>query len=440
MSLWPVSGFSSTNKEKLPRPPETPEPETPEPATSEPPAEAGTAGRVRQAASPDSPPAVLHDLARDPDIIVRAAVAINSACGHEIDRMLAGDQDERVRALLGSRIARLLPGLDGDEHDNATRHVHTMLAALARDHATRVRAAIAHEIKSMIAAPHDLVLLLARDAAIEVSDPIVRLSPVLTDADLLALLATPPHPSAVESIASRPRLSAAVADAIAKHANAPAIRALLANPSASIKEATLDALVGRAAHHTEWHAPLVYRPHLSVRAVRALSQFIATDLLRVLAARIDLDQASRDAVCARVVAASARERDDESRVAELEQLRAINELTEDLLLETARAGDVRRLASLLAVASGVSLRTVDRVVSLRNAKALVSLTWRGGFSMRAGTAAQNVLGQLSPGRILLPTAEGGFPLSEDEMEWQIELMAEIRPDCDDEGVTWSGAA
>ena len=153
--------------------------------------------------------------------------------------------------------------------------------ALARDHATRVRAAIAHEIKAMIAAPHDLVLLLARDAAIEVSDPIVRLSPVLTDADLLALLATPPHPSAAELIASRPRVGAAVADAIAKHADAPAVRALLANPSACIKEATLDALVGRAAHHLEWHVPLVYRPYLSVKAVRALSQFVATDLLRI---------------------------------------------------------------------------------------------------------------------------------------------------------------
>ena len=420
MSLWPASGSSATNMNAKPPPTETPEP-APEPADK-----AITASRVRQAVSPDSPPAVLQELARDPDIIVRAAVAINAACGHEIDTMLARDEDERVRALLGSRIARLLPGLDGDEQDNAARHVHTLLAALARDHATRVRAAIAYEIRAMIAAPHDLVLLLARDAAFEVSDPIVRLSPVLTDSDLLALLATPPHPNAAESIASRPRVSAAVADAIAKHADAPAIRALLANPSACIKEATLDALVGRAALHTEWHAPLVHRPHLSAKAIRALSQFIATDLLRVLSPRMDLGLAKLDEVCQRVITRPA-DRDDDATVAEGERLKTANGLTENLLLETARAGDVRRLASLLAVASGVSLRTVDRIVGLRSAKALVSLAWRAGFSMRAGTVAQNVLGQLGPGRILPPTEDGGFPLSDDEMEWQIELMLNSCP-------------
>lgn len=143
MSLSPVSGLSSKSKDAMP---------PPLVQACAPASEAGTASRVRQAVSPDSPPSVLHELARDPDIIVRAAVAINGACGHEIDTMLASDEDERIRALLGSRIARLLPGLDGDEHDNATRHVHTMLAALARDHATRVRAAVAHEIKAMIAA------------------------------------------------------------------------------------------------------------------------------------------------------------------------------------------------------------------------------------------------------------------------------------------------
>lgn len=426
MSFWPGTGIGSTQND------------TPPPLeTRRAPAEASTAGRVRRAVSPNSSPAVLRELARDPDIVVRAAVAINGACGPDVDTMLASDEDERVRALLGSRIARLLPGLDGDEHDKATRHVHTMLAALARDHATRVRAAIAQEIKAMVAAPHDLVLLLARDAAIEVSDPIIRLSPVLTDADLLALLATPPYPSAAESIATRPRLSAAVADAIADHAEAPAIRALLANPSACIQEATLDALVGRAAHHAEWHAPLVHRPCLSAQAVRALSQFIAADLLKVLQARSGLEPAKLDAVYQRV-AADPPDADESRMIAQSEQLKVTSGLTEDVLLEAARSGDVRRLASLLAVASGVSLRTVDRVVGLRSAKAIISLAWRGGFSMRAGTVAQAVLGQLGPGSILLPTAEGGFPLSAEEMEWQIELMSEAGPDLDGEGVTWSG--
>ncbi len=224
---------------------------------SGPPNPAISVERVRQAARSDSSPESLRQLAQDPDIIVRAALAINVACSPEIDGILVGDADDRVRALLSCRIARLLPTLTDDVQSIAAEHVRSILAILARDQATRVRAAIADEIKTMDIAPRELVLLLAQDEVAEVSAPILRLSPVLTDADLLNLLATPSFPASAQSIANRPRLSAAVADAIVAHADAPAIRTLLANQSACIQEATLDALVGRAPNHVDWHEPLV---------------------------------------------------------------------------------------------------------------------------------------------------------------------------------------
>ena len=54
-------------------------------------------------------------LAADPDVLVRAAVAINRGCAPDVDRILAEDGDERVRALLAGRIARLLPELRRDD-------------------------------------------------------------------------------------------------------------------------------------------------------------------------------------------------------------------------------------------------------------------------------------------------------------------------------------
>lgn len=382
------------------------------------------ASRVRQAVRPDSPAETLRELAQDADVLVRAAVATNGGCGPEIDAILAADQDDRVRALLGCRIARLLPDLDGSGHHTAAEHVVKTLAALARDQANRVRAAIAEEIKSMDTAPHDLVMLLARDEAAEVSDPVLRLSPVLTDIDLLKLIATPPTGRAAEQIASRSQLSTAVADAIVAHADAPAIRTLLANQSACIQEATLDALVGRAPHHNDWHAPLVRRPNLSATAVRALSEFIATDLLRILATRIDLDPVKLETVRQRL-ALENHSGNDEPLLLDAQRLKERGKLTEDLLLEAAKIGHARRVAILLAVAAGVSLRAIDRVIELRSAKALVSLAWRAGFSMRAGTAVQSSLGDFSPDHLLTPTVSGGFPLSSEEMEWQMELMEAI---------------
>ncbi len=385
-----------------------------------------TAARVRMAVSGTAGLANLHALSTDRDVLVRAAVAINKACAPEVDRFLTQDGDERVRALLAGRLARLLPDLSGDEVSSAAAHVHETLFVLVRDEAVRVRVAVAEAVKAMPEAPHALVLQLAQDPAFTVSDPVVRLSPVLTDNDLLALLATPPHPSMAESIASREGVSAVVADAIATHADVPAVRVLLANQSACIQEATLDALVSQAAHHTEWHAPLVRRPSLSTQSARALSTLISTELLAFLAQRADLDPSLsaelQERVAVRIDALRPQSSGDEELLASLRRLKSGGTLPESALVDAARAGDHRRVAAILAVASGVTLQAVDRVSGLRNAKTLISLAWKGGFGMRAGVIAQAVLGQIAPSSMLAPSTNGGFPLSPEEMQWQIEVL------------------
>jgi len=385
-----------------------------------------SAARVRRAASGQTSPGELRELTADPDILVRAAVAINRSCAPEVEAKLARDQDERVRALLGGRIARLLPDLAGPDTAHATAHALATLIALAQDEAVRVRAAIADAVKEMPEAPRELILRLANDPKLEVSDPVLRLSPVLTDADLLALVATPPNPCAAVAIAARPGLSASITDAIAAHACAPAIEAMLANGSASIKEATLDALIERAPSHEHWHGPLVRRPALSNAAARALSSFVAAQYLEVLAQRTDLDPAAiqfiRQQLAARLNEGGCGEMDDRALIIQFLRLKKGDDLSEAVLLRAARAGEVRRIAAILSVACEVALSAIDRAVALRSSKAMVSLAWRAGFSMQAAMAVQAVLGQLGSANTLGPARDGGFPLSEDEMRWQLELL------------------
>jgi hypothetical protein len=380
------------------------------------------AERVRQAARQDCSPVMLLKLARDPEIIVRATVALNERCAPEVDILLTSDGDERVRALLGGRIARLLPNIAVADQTAAANHVHATLTTLASDQALRVRAAIAEQIATMDSAPRDLVLHLARDSAAEVSDQMIRLSPVLSDTDLLSILVTPPASTTAKSIASRRKLSAVVADAIVRHADAPTIRALLSNASACIRESTLDALVGRAPNHIDWHAPLVQRPGLSLYAVRALSEFIASDLLRILAMRVDLDASKLDIVRQRLAARTTDA--DENYITKAHQLMVSGLLTESSLQEAADEGDARLLLALLATSSRVSLQTIDRILELRSAKGLVSLVWRSGFSMGIAVTIQRQMSQFGPDMVIYATESGDFPLSVGEMGWQIELMGE----------------
>lgn len=387
------------------------------------------AGRVKLGSSAHTPAHVLAQLAQDPAVTVRAAVAMNPACPPHIDQAISQDGDERVRILLARKLAQLAPSLSGTEHAQACGQMRATLAALAADAALRVRVVIADCVKAMPDAPRELILKLARDTALAVCDPVVRLSPLLTDADLLALLATPPHPAIASSVASRPGLSSAVADAVAAQADSMAIRALLCNHSATIQEATLDALIEQAAPHPDWHAPLVRRPLLTPRAMEALSGFVAAQLIEALLQRADLDPAAvadlrRRMTAALRPAAPLPVDGEEALLASLRQLDAAGALNEAALIDAARAGDLRRVAAALSVASGLTLAAVDRAASLRNARGLISLAWKAGFSMRAAMVAQAALGRLGPGAIIPAGPGGAFPLTDDEMQWQLEVLAQ----------------
>jgi hypothetical protein len=164
--------------------------------------------------------------------------------------------------------------------------------------------------------------------------------------------------------------------------------------------------------------------------VRALSQIVTTHLLRALAERVDLDRETaaelRQRLTDRLQPRSAAEVPDplpgiEEVIAEARALSRADLLNERRVLDTVAQGDVRRASAMLAVAAGVELSIVEKAAHLRNAKALVALVWRAGFTMRLGTSLQTLLG-LGPDQSLRANLSGGFPLGPDEMRWQIDCL------------------
>jgi uncharacterized protein (DUF2336 family) len=293
----------------------------------------------------------------------------------------------------------------------------------------RVRAAIADVVKDMQAAPRALILRLAADTALPVAEPVLRLSPILTQADLLALLAAPPCQVTAIAIARRPGLPAVVADRIAAMADTEAVEALLANPTAAIREATLDALIAEAASHPAWHGPLVRRPRLTARAAAALSEIVATCLLEEFAARADLAPAIqadlRERLTARLMPPPAEPAapGPADALAEARHVAAEGRLGEATVMDAVQRGEVRLATALLAVAAGVDPRVVERAASLRSAKGLVSLVWKAGFGMRVAGPLQTLLARLAPEAVLRAAPGGDFPLTSEEMRWQIEFLS-----------------
>jgi uncharacterized protein (DUF2336 family) len=376
----------------------------------------GEAARVRLGAHPDTAPDVLQALASDVSVTVRASLALNSATPAVTNAKLAGDVDGRVRALVARKLALLVPALSVSAQTRLRQQTLDTLTALAEDEAVRVRAAIADVLKDLPEAPRAIILRLAKDAEMMVSEPVIRFSPLLTSDDLVALVAAAPSRGAGVAVARRPAIDSAVSDALASGGTDDAVLALLMNGSAQIREATLDALVERSVEHPDWHDPLVRRPVLSAPSVKLLSRIVADHLLEVLAARSDLDPALAADLRARVRARLQGTPETKAPIANP------TPPTEADLLTAARDGDARKAAVMLAAAADVPLPAVRRAATLRSAKGLVSLAWKAGFTMQAGYAMQVLLAGLSPGAALKSGPGNSFPLSVQEMNWQVNFL------------------
>ena len=392
------------------------------------------AARVRLSAGTATKADVLSRLANDTSVTVRAALALNTAAPPHANEVLAADSDERVRFLLARKLTALVPGLSAAEHDRLHKETWDTLKALVADEAGRVRAVIAAAVKELPDAPRDLIRRLAHDTEPAVFEPVIRLSPMLTTEDLVALVMMAPAAGTVLAVARRAELAPAVSDAIAATADDAAIRALLANPAAQIREATLDVLVARSIDHPDWHAPLVRRPSLPPRSAKMLSELVATHLLAELAARADLAPPLAEELRRRVAGRLAADVPepaapmDQTAAEALTLAREVamqGELGEETLLAAARRGEVRYAAALLAVAAGTPISVVDRASSLRSAKALVSLVWKAGFTMRVAVALQTLLARLAPEVVLTAGPSGGFPLAVEEMRWQLDFLGRM---------------
>ena len=246
--------------------------------------------RRKLAARTDIQPEILYYLADDPEPEVRRAIAANRTTPPQADMVLARDGDDLVRCDLAQKIARLAPELSPDEHNRVSEMVAEVLETLARDQLPRVRRILAEELKDADNVPLSVVRRLACDDDAEVAAPVLEFSPLLNDDVLLEIIASRPVQGALSAISRRSGLGMEVADAIVGADDEEAIAALLSNSSAQIREETLDSLVDRAEGTVSWHAPLVRRPSLSLRAVKRLSEFVAETLIIELTERNDIDE------------------------------------------------------------------------------------------------------------------------------------------------------
>ncbi len=379
--------------------------------------------RADLASRPDVRPEILYYLAEDPSPEVRRRIAVNLRTPAKANLLLTQDSDEVVRCQLAAKVARLVPQLDEQDKEQARAAIVRTLELLARDQTRRVRQILAEALQDLADAPPSVVQRLARDSEEMVACPVLEFSPLLSDQDLLEIIAEGCPSANLSAISRRRELGPSVADAVVATDDRPGIAALLANHSAQIREETLDRLVTRAEVVTAWQEPLVERPRLSPGTIRRLAVFVADHLLNRLQSREDLDPET-----ARRVADEVHRRLDgepppcaaADEAGEMPRDQA-GPLDDEALLRALARGDRESVRQGLTQ-TGLSAALVERILSSGSAKAITALAWKAGFGMRVATQLQLRMGGIPPAEALSPRRGGGYALAPQEMAWQLEFF------------------
>jgi uncharacterized protein (DUF2336 family) len=375
----------------------------------------------------DAKPEMLYYLAERGNPAVRRKVAANPLAPAAANRLLADDADNNVRAELAQKIGRLLPDLMASERERVCELTIETLRRLAEDQLVRVRKILASEIKSHPCVPKDVVLRLASDVDETVSVAILEYSPLLSDADLLEIVASARAQSVLAAVARRRGVDEKISELIVASLDVAAVAALLANPNATIRESTMGKIIDHAQSVQAWHGPLVTRSDLSLRALRRIAGFVGVSLLRELSQRHGLDEETVQHLkrCLRLRLEhddeTAETKEDRARIAVL-AARDRGALDETYVEEAVEAGQRDIVIESLVLLAQAPRPAIEKIFSSRGAKAITAIVWKAGLTMRIAFKIQTMLLKLHADELLPGRAGVAFPLAEDEMRWHLSYF------------------
>lgn len=393
----------------------------------------GARARRKLAGRTDALPEILYFLAEDRTPAVRRAASGNPSTPAQADLLLARDSDDEVRSALAGKIATLVPGLCRKAVGRLEKITCETIGVLARDELPRVRTIMAEALAEVTGSPPPEIMkaihMLAADDVIAVAGPVLERSALLTDADLLGIIANGPPAGALSVIARRNCAGESLTEQIAEKGDVDAVAALLANKSAQIREETLDRLVERAPPIEAWHEPLVRRPKLSSRSALSIAGFVAHSLLEALRRRKDLDPETAGAIAEKVAKRLKSEAGEKGNAEKEEpagdravRLQKEGKLTIEMVTAAVDGGKRAFAIAGLAALAGLRAEAARDLLASRSAKAATALAWKAGLNMRQAIQVQLRLAGVSPQATLYAKNGTDFPLSKTDMEWQLELF------------------
>lgn len=384
--------------------------------------------RLKLAKSPTTHLEILYYLAEDQDVNVRRAVAKNEATPLHVSAVLAQDEDVDVRMSLAERLMAMLPELDDEQHSHLYAFAVQALGMLALDEVLKVRLALSSTLKDKLYAPPKVATQLARDIERQVSEPVLKLCAAIPDEDLIDILMEHPESWVIEAIAGRDDLAEGVSDAVIQTGSVPGGAVLIENKTARISSNTLETIVERARNTPEWHKPLALRKHLPPEIVSEIVQFVDYSVQKLIMERTDFDKHTQETIRKTVkrrmnflVDEKGQRIDPKKKV---QDLYAAGKLDEDVIGDALALREEEFVIDALSLKTGIDQVIIRRMIKTHSAKAVTALCWKAGLSMRFALEMQKDMAKVSARELLYPRQGDKYPLSEADMNWQIEFFLE----------------
>lgn len=173
---------------------------------------------------------------------------------------LAANPQDTTREEIYLAVASLYRVQGNHLNDRERGLMRDILHRLTHDVEMAIRIALAERLADDTSVPNDLILLLADDT-IEVARPVILRSPLLTDEDMLRLIAERDN-AHQEAVAARPHIGEAVTEALAKCKAETVLVTLVRNATAKISSSTYEVLVEKSRAIAGLREPMTRRPDL----------------------------------------------------------------------------------------------------------------------------------------------------------------------------------
>ncbi len=283
----------------------------------------------------------------------------------DVTRLMA-DPSSTVRAQTTSKIAAQYDRKHPRMTDAERKIAEEIFRKLAQDAETRVREALAANLKTTADLPHDIALSLAQDVD-SVALPVLKFSEVLTDDDLIAIVHSENADAKQVAIAQRENVSGAVADALIDTGNETAVARLVANEGAELSEDALGRVLSDYDESEAVSDSLARRSQLPASISEQLVAAMSEKLQDYLVSKHNLstDAASNLILQTReraTVSLLSRGSSDEELEELVFQLHVNGRLTASLIMRALCVGDLSFFEAAMARLANVPLKNARMLI------------------------------------------------------------------------------